>query len=167
LRIKTGKWFWLIELVGIDLMPTVIVFLACLSLYPSLNAGNKSLGIIDVIAGAVTISAIVIEAVADAQLSKFTLYKHQAGEIMAKGLWAYSRHPNYFGEIMFWWGIFVFGLAADTGYWWTIIGPLSVTILFITVSIPLMEKRNLQRRPDYSDIRTKIPVLFPWFPKTS
>ena len=68
---------------------------------------------------------------------------------------------------MFWWGIFVFGLAADIGYWWTIIGPLSVTILFTAVSIPLMEKRNLARRPDYSEIRKKIPVLFPWFPKSN
>ena len=167
LRNKTGKWFWLIELVGIDLMPTVIVFLACLSLHPALAAGSKPFGILDVVAGLVTTSAIVIEAVADAQLGKFTLHKKQSGEIMSSGLWAYSRHPNYFGEIMFWWGIFVFGLAADNGYWWTIIGPLSVTILFTTVSIPLMEKRNLERRPDYSGIRKKIPVLFPWFPKTN
>ena len=84
---------------------------------------------------------------------------------MTRGLWAYSRHPNYFGEIMFWWGIFFFGLAADFHYWWTIIGPVSVTLLFTVISIPLMEKRNLERRPDYAKVRESIPVLIPWFPK--
>jgi steroid 5-alpha reductase family enzyme len=55
---------------------------------------------------------------------------------MTKGLWAYSRHPNYFGEITFWWGIYLFGLAANAAYWWTIIGPASVTLLFATSQHP-------------------------------
>ena len=86
---------------------------------------------------------------------------------MSHGLWAFSRHPNYLGEIMFWWGIFIFGLASGLHYWWTIIGALSVTLLFTCISIPLMEKRNLLRRPEYASVTKKIPVLFPWFPKTN
>jgi steroid 5-alpha reductase family enzyme len=84
---------------------------------------------------------------------------------MAKGLWAYSRHPNYFGEVMFWWGLFLFGLAADLGYWWTIIGPILITFLFAFISIPLMEKRSLERRPGYREITRIIPTFFPRFPK--
>jgi steroid 5-alpha reductase family enzyme len=85
---------------------------------------------------------------------------------MVRGLWAYSRHPNYFGEVMFWWGLFFFGLAADPGYWWTLIGPVLITALFIFISIPLMEKRSLEKREGYEEIRQKIPALIPWFPKT-
>ncbi|MGP8079692.1 MAG: DUF1295 domain-containing protein [Dehalococcoidales bacterium] len=165
LRTKNPRWFWLIELVGVELMPTLIVFLACLSLYPAFSAGSKTFGVLDVLAIIVTAGAIIIETTADAQLRNFTKKSPQSGNTMTRGLWAYSRHPNYFGEIMFWWGIFFFGLAADFHYWWTIIGPVSVTLLFTVISIPLMEKRNLERRPDYAKVRESIPVLIPWFPK--
>lgn len=165
LRKTSPGWFWLIDLVGIELMPTVIVFLACLSLYPALTIGEKPFGPLDVIATLITTGAIVIETIADEQLKKFISIKRQPGEIMAKGLWAYSRHPNYFGEVMFWWGLFLFALAADVDYWWTIIGPVSVTLLFTFISIPLMEKRSIERRPGYGEHRKKTPALFPWFPK--
>ena len=165
LRNKAPRWFWLIDLIGIEIMPTVIVFLACLSLYSALAIGKKGFGLLDVIAVIITAGAIVIETIADAQLREFTLKRRLSGEIMAKGLWAYSRHPNYFGEVMFWWGLFLFGLAADLGYWWTIIGPILITCLFTFISIPLMEKRSLERRPGYREITRIIPTFFPRFPK--
>jgi steroid 5-alpha reductase family enzyme len=167
LREKNPLWFWLIELVGIDVMPTVIVFLACLPLYPVLVAGTGHFCVLDMIACIITAGAIAIETIADRQLWQFTRQKTRSGEIMTKGLWAYSRHPNYFGEITFWWGIYLFGLAANAAYWWTIIGPASVTLLFTTVSIPLMEKRNLAGRPGYAAIIKQIPTLIPWFPKNN
>ena len=165
LRTKSPQWFWLIDLVGIEIMPTVIVFLGCLSLYPALAVGKNSFGILDIVSIIITGGAIVIETVADEQLKGFTQHNTQQGAIMTKGLWEYSRHPNYFGEVTFWWGLFFFGLAADAGYWWTIIGPVSITILFGAISIPLMEKRSLARRPGYAALSKKIPVFFPWFPK--
>ena len=165
LREKNPHLFWLIELVGIDLMPTLIVFLACLPLYRALVAGKNSLNPIDIVACIVTAGAIIIEAIADRQLWQFTRQKPRSGEIMTRGLWAYSRHPNYFGEITFWWGIYLFGLAAAPAYWWTVIGPVLVTVLFAVVSVPLMDKRNLAKRPGYAAIKKKIPALFPWFPK--
>jgi len=166
LRKKLPQWFWLIDLVGIEIMPTIIVFLACLALYPALAVGINSFGAIDVFAIVITGGAIVVETVADEQLRRFTKQNLQSGAIMTKGLWEYSRHPNYFGEVTFWWGLFFFGLAADAGYWWTIIGPVSITILFLVISIPLMEKRSLARRPGYAETRKKIPVFLPWFPKS-
>jgi len=166
LRKKAKGWFWLVDLIGIEIMPTVIVFLACLSLYPALSVGKNPFGTLDVIAIVLTAGAIVIETIADEQLRNFIRKKPRPGEIMAKGLWAYSRHPNYFGEVTFWWGLFIFALAANPGYWWTIIGPVAIAILFIVISIPLMEKRSLERRPGYEEHRKKVPALFPWFPKT-
>ena len=147
-------------------MPTIIVFLACLSLYPALSAGHRPFGALDVVAVIATTGAITIETIADRQLKNFSRQPNRSGEIMAGGLWAYSRHPNYLGEITFWWGLFIFGVAAAPGYWWTIVGPVAVTILFITVSVPLMEKRSLEKRPGYAEIRKKIPVLLPRFPGT-
>ena len=81
---------------------------------------------------------------------------------MSSGLWAYSRHPNYFGEVAFWWGLYLFALAADPGYWWTIVGPCAVTALFLTASIPLMDKRSLDRRPGYAARMESTSALIPW-----
>jgi steroid 5-alpha reductase family enzyme len=147
-------------------MPTIIVFLACLSLYSSIAIGKNPFGFLDVIAILITFSAILIETIADGQLQQFTRSNPQSGNVLTKGLWAYSRHPNYFGEVMFWWGLFIFGLAADSGYWWTIIGPVSITLLYTCISIPSMEKRNTARRPGYAALKKKIPVFLPWFPKS-
>ena len=165
MRRKWKRLFWLVELGGIELMPTLFVFLGCLSLYPSLSTGTGALGPLDWVALVVTASAVIIETTADEQLRRFVRTKRQPGQIMNTGLWAYSRHPNYFGEIMFWWGIFLFALAADASYWWTVAGPLAITVLFLAVSIPLMDKRNLERRPGYDEHIKKVSALIPWFPK--
>ena len=93
-RKKVKGWFWLIDLVGLEMMPTVIVFLACLSLYPALAVGENSFGILDVIAIVFTAGAITIEVIADQQLRIFRRIQAKPGETMNKGLWAYSRHPN-------------------------------------------------------------------------
>jgi steroid 5-alpha reductase family enzyme len=81
---------------------------------------------------------------------------------MNKGLWRYSRHPNYFGEVSFWWGLYFFGLAANASYWWTIAGPIAITLLFLFISIPMMDKRSKERRPEYAEHMKKISALVPW-----
>jgi len=164
-RAKSKRWFWLVELWGIEMMPTMVVFLGCLCLYPALSSGTGAFGPLDGIAIAVTAGAIIIEATADEQLRRFVKTKRQPGDIMATGLWAYSRHPNYFGEVMFWWGLFIFALAADSCYWWTVAGPLVITLLFLFISIPMMDKRSLDRRPGYEEHMKKVSGLIPWFPK--
>jgi len=165
LRQKSKRWFWLVDLIGIEMMPTILVFLGCLSLYPSLSTGTSPFGPLDCFAIAVTLGAIIIEATADQQLRRFVTTERQPGQIMTTGLWAYSRHPNYFGEIMLWWGLFTFALAANSSYWWAIVGPLAITILFLVVSIPMMDKRSLDRRPGYDEHMKKVSALIPWFPK--
>ena len=165
LRNQKGKLFWLINLTGIQLMPTILVFLGSLSLFPILAIGNSSFGYLDVLALAITTSAIIIEALADQQLRKFVKNRDGYKSIINTGLWKYSRHPNYFGEILFWWGLYIFALAADLSFWWTIVGPISITILFNVVSIPLMEKKNLKRKPKYDSYKQTVSKLIPWFSK--
>lgn len=167
LRIKHGKSFWVVNLVGIQLMPTILVFLGCLSLYPIFSMKVNSFNYIELISLFIILLAIIFETVADQQLLKFKKIRKDSTEIIKKGLWKYSRHPNYFGEILFWWGLYLFAIATDLFFWWMVIGPLSITTLFYILSIPIMEKRNLSRKPDYSKYKETVSKLIPWFPKKS
>jgi len=162
-REKWGERFWLMDLLGIHFFPTLQVFIACLSLYPALSAGTRAVGWLDFVALAVTGGAIVIEMVADRQLYDFIQAKTQPGGIMVRGLWAYSRHPNYFGEMLFWWGLYLFGLAANPSFWWTVIGPIVITLMFRLVSIPLLDDRNLASREGYAEHMQRVNACIPWF----
>ncbi len=164
-RNKTGRFYWPVSFLGIHLFPTVMVFLGCLSMYPVMSAGYADPWFLDGAALIVTGGAIVIEAVADKQLNRFVKSNPPKDAVMSSGLWAYSRHPNYFGEISFWWGLFIFSMAADGFHWWTIIGPLAITIMFLAVSIPMIEKRMLSHRPHYAEHQKSVSMLVPWFPK--
>jgi len=165
LRIKYGKNFWFFNLIGVHLMPTFVVYLGTISLYPALSLGAKSFGVIDIIATAITLIAIVIETLADQQLHNFRKTRENPQQIITRGLWAFSRHPNYFGEILFWWGLFIFALSANLGYFWAITGPFAITLLFNVLSIPLMEERNLNTKPEYARYKERVSKLILWFPR--
>lgn len=154
--------WWLVNLGGIQLMPTLVVFLGLLSVWPAMTVGDRPLWTLDALAFAVTLAAIALEATADRQLHRFAADPANQGRIVADGVWRFSRHPNYLGEIGFWWGMWLFGLAAAPGWWWTVIGPLGMVLLFVTVSVPLMDRRSLARRPGYADHMRRVPALLPW-----
>jgi len=160
IRARTGRAYWLVSWVGIHLMPTLWVYLGSLSLIPAIATGTRPLGVVDAIAFAVTAGALVIETLADQQLRTFRLSGAPAGTILATGLWRWSRHPNYLGEIGFWWGLFLFAIAADRA-WLAIAGPLAINLLFVTISIPLLDRRSIERRPAYADHIARVPALVP------
>jgi len=164
-RMDYGRNFWFINLTGIHLMPTILVYLGCLSLYPALSLSSKPIMVLDFAAIIITVSAILIEGLADNQLSKFVKTRKNSQELLNTGLWSVSRHPNYLGEILFWWGMYAFALATDLSFYWAIIGPIGMTLLFNIVSIPLIEKRHLKRKPEYPEYKRKVSRLIPWFPK--
>ena len=164
-RTTAGRAYWLVSLLGIHLFPTVIVFGGCLSLFPALSAGPRPFGLLDVLAIAVTAAAIAIEATADEQLRRFRRTPAGPTRTLATGLWAWSRHPNYFGETLFWWGLFLFGVAADPAWWWTIVGPLAITLMFVFVSVPMLDRRMLARRPDYRGRMRDVSALVPFPPR--
>lgn len=155
--------FW-ISLLGIHLVPTFQVFLGCLPLVPALARGRAPFGALDAIATIVTGGAILLETVADAQLRRFNLRK-QPGDIMAEGMWGWTRHPNYLGEQLFWWGLFLFGFAADSSYGWTVIGPLAMMAMFRFASIPMLDQRSLARRPGYAEHMQRVNALLPRRPR--
>jgi steroid 5-alpha reductase family enzyme len=80
---------------------------------------------------------------------------------MDRGLWRFSRHPNYFGECCLWWGLWL--MAAGTGAWWTVLSPLLMTVLLLKVSgVPLLEKDLGRQRPGYADYVRRTPAFVPW-----
>ena len=158
---KTGKLYWLASLVAIHLFPALLVWLGMLSLVPALATGTAPLGWMDALGCVVTLSAIAIEAVADEQLRRYRGRSHAPGAIMEEGLWAYSRHPNYFGEISFWTGLFVFAVAADGTALWRVVGPLAMACLFVFGTIPMMERRSLEKRPAYAELKKRVSMLVP------
>ncbi|HZR37559.1 MAG TPA: DUF1295 domain-containing protein [Nevskia sp.] len=164
-RSRAGKAAVLADLFGIHLFPTVQVFLGCLPLYALIGRAGAPLGWLDAIAGVVTLGAIAIETIADLQLHAF-IAQRQPGTFITSGLWAWSRHPNYFGELSFWWGLMLFGLAAAPAQWpWIIPGALSMTAMFKFASIPLMDTRSIERRPAYAEHMKKVPALLPLPPR--
>ena len=165
LRARWGRAYWLVSLFGIHMFPTAIVFLGCFAVYPPLSVSAEKPGLIDGVALLVTAIAIAIEARADHELHRFARRRKDPGEFLSAGLWALSRHPNYFGEILFWWGLFLFALGAGTSYWWTVVGPGVITFMFVFVSVPLIDARMLRRRPQYAEQMQRLSPIVPWTSK--
>jgi steroid 5-alpha reductase family enzyme len=156
------RFLWpAVSFTGIQLMPTLVVFAGMLSLWPALAAPRHGFGFLDVIAAVVTAAAIALETKADLQLHAFTRDPANRGKPMDRGWWGVSRHPNYLGEISFWWGLWLFALAAAPSWWWTVVGPVAMVLLFETASIPMMENRSLERRPEYADYQKRVARLLP------
>jgi len=102
------------------------------------------------------------EATADNQLKKFINNPNNKGKIMQSGLWSYSRHPNYFGEVTMWWGIWLINFNSN---WWAIIGPLTITFLILKVSgVPLLEKKY-EGNLEFENYKKRVSVFIPLRPK--
>jgi steroid 5-alpha reductase family enzyme len=159
----TGAFYWPVSFLGIHLFPTILVFLGCLPLIPIIFA-DQTLLWTDVLGFIVSFAAIEIERRADNQLRSFRQNPY-GKKVCDTGLWKYSRHPNYFGEITFWGGIFImaFGLSPAENLYYGL-GFLMMILLFVFVSIPMMEKRQMQKA-GYAEYRKKAWMLVPWFRK--
>lgn len=161
LRAQSGRLFPLVNLFGIELFPTLLVFLGCLPLL-AVAQSDVPLGWVDGLAIALTAAAIWIETVADLQLRAHRVAEQPKPDILTTGVWGWSQHPNYLGEIGFWWGLCLFGLAAGPFSPWLIAGALAMTALFAFISIPMMLARKRKKIPDYDASVAGIPVLIPF-----
>jgi steroid 5-alpha reductase family enzyme len=152
-----------VDLMGIHVIPTFQVFLGMVPVYVVTREG-RDLGVLDVVAVVVGLGAVALETVADLQMHRFARTK-QPGQVMDQGLWAWSRHPNYFGEFSFWLSMGLFGLAASPSSWWSLVGAVAMLAMFLGASIPMMEKRSLERRPAYQDVVDRVPLFVPRPPR--
>ena len=156
LRNKTGKFYQLVNFLGIHLFPTIIVFVCCLPFKYTLEINNTSINII--LGFIICFIGVLYEIISDQQLYKFK--KDNPNSIINSGLWKYSRHPNYYGEILFWWGLFIYGVTFNN-YMPLIIWPISMTLMFLYISIPWIENKILLTRSEYKEYQSKVNILLP------
>ena len=155
-----------INFTGIHLIPTLQVNLSLLPLYFLFNSSQlNETNYLLMLASVITLIAVAIETIADEQMRSFRKDRSNNGTTMTKGLWYYSRHPNYFGEIMFWIGIYLMALFTIKTPVWLLIAPVSMVMLFVFISCPMMDARSLQRRHDYQSYMALTSSLIPWIPK--
>ncbi|MFL6160323.1 MAG: DUF1295 domain-containing protein [Marmoricola sp.] len=164
LRDKAGKAEAVVDLMGIHVFPTLQVFAGLLPVYVVLTRTGRDIGWLDVVAVVVGIGATVLEFVADLQMYRFARTR-RPGQAMESGLWAWSRHPNYFGEFSFWLSLGLFGLAASPHAWWVLVGAVGMLAMFQGASIPMMEQRSLERRPSYADVMARVSRFVPRPPR--
>ena len=126
-------------------------------------AGTRAFGALDVAGVAVALVGFLFEAIGDAQMAAFKADPAQRGQVMDRGLWRHTRHPNYFGETCFWWGVWLLALAAGgAAATWTVLSPLLMTVLLLKVSgVALLEKDIGQRRPAYRDYVARTNAFIP------
>lgn len=134
---------------GIHMVPTLVVFAGMLPLFEIAARPMNALCLPGI---ALILCGVALEFFADRQMHAF-LKEQTHGTVCRRGLWNYSRHPNYLGEITVWVGVFAAMLPFAPEKWFYGIGAVSVAVLFNAVSIPMMEKRQLSRRPDYAEYR--------------
>ena len=158
------KMWPLTNLFGIHLMPTIVVILVITPALTFLQALIPA-NIFTYLASALCVVAILLELFADIQNHRFKA--QNPNKTINTGLWKYTRHPNYLGEILMWWGVYLMLLSLNVNHYWFFIGPLLNTLMFVFISIPLMEKRQLSNKPDYQEYKQRTNMLIPWFPKTT
>ncbi|WP_264078556.1 DUF1295 domain-containing protein [Mycobacterium szulgai] len=160
-RDRAGRWEFGVDLFAIHLIPTVEVFAGMLPVYVCVTHPGGDLRWLTAVAFIVGLAAVTLELVADVQLHRFVRTR-RPGEVMDRGLWSWSRHPNYFGEFSFWFALALFGVATSPGdAWWLFAGAAAMLAMFLGASIPMMETRSLQRRPSYQDVIKRVPRFVP------
>ncbi len=161
-RLQFGKFFQPINFLAIHLYPTVIVFLSMLGLFWVFNYGELINGLLFGFGVTLSFVGTLLELVADNELRKF---KNRPGkkqsDLLRSGIWAYSRNPNYLGEILFWFGLMGMGLGFG-GPWYIAIGPMGMLAMFLFASIPMKEKQMLKNRPEaFLKYKEEVPTLLP------
>ena len=160
---ETWKHFHLRSFLQVYLLQGLLLFLVALPVM-HINLSTGALSPVALLGIAVWIFGFTFEAISDRQLRAFIKNPKNKGKIMDQGLWKYSRHPNYFGEVTLWWGIYLVACATGTGHW-TIIGPITITLLILFVSgVPMLERRY-KDDPAYQKYKTKTSVFVPLPPK--
>jgi steroid 5-alpha reductase family enzyme len=170
---RYGKWrraaggrFWWTSLFKVFLLQALFLWVIALSLQAGLiHSGPPGLGWLDLAGGLVWLTGFGFEAVGDWQLARFKSDPAHRGRVMDRGLWRYTRHPNYFGECLIWWGLFIIALSHPWNAW-TVISPVTLTLVLLKMTgIPLTEASITETRPAYRAYQERTPAFIPGRPK--
>jgi steroid 5-alpha reductase family enzyme len=163
MRKKHGAKFWLVSLGTVFLLQGILMWIVSLPLQFGIGTSTKtSWWVLPLALGAIVwLVGFAFESIGDAQLRAFKADPASAGQVMDRGLWRYTRHPNYFGDASVWCGIFLVSLGAGGWAWLGVLGPVVMTTLLRRVSgVTLLEKSLVKRRPGYEDyVRRTSPFL--------
>ena len=164
-RNEWGKWFYLRSYLQVYLLQGFLLYLIALPVLAINDSLASPLGWLDLIGLVVWLFGFLFEAVGDAQLAQFIKNPVKKGRLMQSGLWAYTRHPNYFGDVTLWWGIWLISFFSFS--FLNIIGPLTITFLILKVSgIPMLEKK-MAENPDFAEYKRRVSVFFQWPPRNT
>ena len=161
MRAHHGSRFWWMSLFTVFLLQGAILWFVSLPIQAAaVNNLASPLGWLDGLGIGVWMVGLFFEAVGDAQLTRFKADPSNAGRVMDRGLWRYTRHPNYFGDFCVWWGLYL--IAAAGGATWTAASPLLMSFLLLKVSgVSLLERTITGRRPEYAVYRARTNAFFP------
>lgn len=165
MRKRHGDKFPLVSLYTVFLLQGVLMWIISLPLQAAqVPAEPARLTALDMFGAAVFLIGFFFEAVGDWQLRQFKSDPANKGKLMDRGLWAFTRHPNYFGDALLWWGFYLIACAA--GAWWMIFSPLLMTFLLLKVSgVAMLERSLTKTKPEYEAYARRTNAFFPWFPK--
>ncbi len=166
MRNKPGRNFALFSLVVVFGLQGTIMWIVSLPLQilPTLDGTFSAISALGVACWGI---GLAFESLGDYQLSRFKSNEANRGKVLDQGLWHYTRHPNYFGDFLVWWGYFLLTLSADGSAWWTAIGPALMTFCLLYFSgVAHLEQRIQSRRPEYADYIRRTSAFFPWPPAT-
>ena len=158
-----NKFYYLRSYLQVFILQGALLYIISIPVLYIIKNSNGGIGFLDFVGILVWALGFCFETISDHQLLNFMKTKKE-GQILQTGLWKYSRHPNYFGEITMWWGIFIICLNIQNSLL-TIIGPLTISFLIIRVSgIPMLEKR-MEKNPNFIEYKNKTSVFIPFPPK--
>ncbi|MBQ9448297.1 MAG: DUF1295 domain-containing protein [Acholeplasmatales bacterium] len=160
LKEKSGKLYFLVNLFGIHIFPTLVVYAATLPMIGYIR-NNMEFKIYDIAGLVVMVVGIIYEIYSDLAMIKFKKERKSNKEVIDIGLWRYSRHPNYFGEIVFWFGVFITFWLHDLGNWYFMFGAVAILLMFIFISIPMQERHLEEYKRDYRSYKRRTRMLIP------
>ena len=165
MRNRFGRNWWWISLPQVFLLQAILIWFVPASLVTAVLFSHRPMGWLDYLGIGVAAFGLIFEAIADVQLAAFRADPSNTGKVMQRGLWGWSRHPNYFGDAAMWWGYFAIGFSASH-MWWLILSPLLVTFLLLQVSgVTLLEDGIEHRRPGYAAYKQRVSAFIPWRPR--
>jgi len=163
MRKRRPDSFWLVSLFQVFGLQAVLMWVVAVPAVVTVSSA-RPLFWLDYVGVAVFAIGLFFETVGDIQLARFKSQPDSKGKVMDRGLWRYTRHPNYFGDFCAWWGIYL--VAAAGGAWWTVFSPVVMSALLIRYSgAGLLEKTITRRRPGYEEYIRKTNAFFPGPPK--
>ena len=165
MREHHGRRFWWVSLLTVFLLQGVLMWTISIPLQLiAVRDSGTFPNVIDGVGLCLWLTGFTFEVVGDGQLMRFQSKPDHRHRVMDRGVWRYTRHPNYFGEFLMWWGLWIVSLPV--GGWWTIFSPLLMTGLLLKVSgVSLLESTIADRRPEYAEYQRRTSAFLPWPPR--